>query len=136
MTIGAGVQPVPGPTLPEVSSAARNAWLRNGSLPASRSHATASMSATPGAMRAISSDSWSAIGFPYQRVGVNPRLLALRGVTDRPAVDRHPLPDGRDPRLTQRGAIDREEVGRGQPQFEPAPERRLGMSHHQAAPNR
>ena len=52
--IGAGVQPVPAPTLPDSSSAARKAWLRNGSprRPA-RPTPPASSAATPGAMRAI-----------------------------------------------------------------------------------
>src|SRR5687767_15389009 len=102
MVIGAGVQTVPGPTLPDSSSAARNAWLTNGSPPARRSQAAASICATPGARRAISSVSRSAIGFPDERVGVNPGLLALGGVTDGPAVDRHGLAGAGDPAAAER----------------------------------
>src|SRR5688572_21382249 len=110
MVIGAGVQPVPGPTLPDSSSADRNAWLTNGSPPARRSQAAASICATPGDRRAISSVSRSAIGFPYQRVGVNPRLLALGSAADRPAVDRHPLAGRGDPAPAKRSTVDGKEI--------------------------
>src|SRR5687768_15428796 len=124
MMIGAGVQPVPGPTLPDSSSAARNAWLRNGSPPASRSQTAGSMWATPGARRAISSVSRSAIGFPDKSVGVNPRLLALRGVADRPAVDRYSLAGAGDPSAAKRSPVDREEIRRRELQRQPPLQRR------------
>src|SRR6188768_2041696 len=58
---GAGVQPVPGPTLFECSTASRKAWLTKGCGPATASHEAASIALTPGAIRARTSDSRSAI---------------------------------------------------------------------------
>src|SRR6185369_15658069 len=112
MRIGAGVQPVPGPTLPESSRADRNAWLTNGSSPASRSQARALSPATPDATLATNSDSRSAIAFPNERIGLNLGLPALLGSPDRPAINGHLLPGALDPRLAERRAFDGEELRR------------------------
>lgn len=53
MTIGVGDQPVPAPTLPESSSAAKKAWLTKGLAEAlSASHCPASKTETPEAISA------------------------------------------------------------------------------------
>src|SRR6476661_10455590 len=111
--MGAGVQPVPGPTLPESSSAARKAWLRNGSPLTSRSQAKAFRPETPDAIFAMTSVSRSAIAFPDEGVGMNRGLRALFRGADRPAVDGHVLAKACDPRLTERGAVDGNELGVG-----------------------
>ena len=57
-TSGTGSQPVPGPTLPESSSAARNACRMNGfAAPASASHSSAGKAPTDGATRTVRSTS-------------------------------------------------------------------------------
>src|SRR5688572_14158439 len=115
-TIGAGVQPVPSPTLPDSSSAVRRAWLRKGSAsPASESHWPPSSAAMPGAMRAITWDSRSAIIFPNSGVGVNLGLPPLAGAAHGPTVDRHPPARALDPRLAERGDLDGNEVWVRQP---------------------
>src|SRR5947209_526433 len=69
MRMGAGVQPVPRPTLFDSSRADRNAWLTNGSPPARRSQALAFRFETPEAILATISDSRSAMvsaGYPMR----------------------------------------------------------------------
>src|SRR5436305_10387723 len=69
MRMGAGVQPVPRPTLFDSSTADRNAWLTNGSPPARRSQALAFRFETPEAILAMMSDSRSAMlsaGYPMR----------------------------------------------------------------------
>src|SRR3954471_11138224 len=121
--IGAGVQPVPGPTLPESSSADRKAWLTKGSPPARRSQAPALRPDTPEAILAMTSDSWSAIGFPDERIGMNRRLRALRQRADRPAIDRHPAASLRFPLFTELVFIHGNELGIGEPHRQPSPPR-------------
>src|SRR5690242_8643852 len=96
--IGEGVQPVPVPTLPESSSAERNAWLRKGSPALNRSQAAALSPETPDAILAKISGSRSAIGFPDGRVGMNRRLRAPGCAPHGPAVNGHALAKLRDPR--------------------------------------
>src|SRR3954468_2951811 len=135
MRIGAGDQPVPGPTLPESSSADRKAWLRKGSPPASESQAAGSSAETPDPIRARTSDSRSAIGFPDECIGMNRALRALLWGADGPAVDRHPAARPLAPRLAERSAIHGEEVRLGKPQGYSALEGGQIVADDQPAPN-
>src|SRR3954471_22988902 len=121
--IGAGVQPVPGPTLPESSSADRNAWLTNGSPGASRSQARPFRPATPDAILAMMSVSRSAIAFPDECVGLNLGLRALRRGADGPAIDGHMLADACDPGPAQTFSVHREELGRRRDEGKPTLDR-------------
>src|SRR5262245_40361881 len=135
MRMVAGVQPVPLPTLPDFSSAARKACLRNGSSPASRSQATALRPLTPPASFATTSVSRSAIGFPDKIVGVNLCLRSLLGRSDGPAVDRHALANPCDPRLCKGRALNRDEIGIGEPQRGASLYRREPVADHQPSPD-
>ena len=64
---GAGVQPVPGPTLPDSSNVDRKAWLRNGSPSTSTSHSAVGIAPIEGAISAVSGDSRSAIPIRWVR---------------------------------------------------------------------
>src|SRR5947209_3801315 len=133
--IGAGVQPVPGPTLPESSSADRKPWLTNGSLPTSRSQARGFNPETPEAILAMISVSWSAIAFPDEGVGMNRGLRALRGSADRPGINRHAIPDARNPRNTHTCPMNSDELRRDQSHGQPALEERHAFAEHQASNN-
>src|SRR4051794_10582453 len=113
--IGAGVQPVPGPTLPESSSAERKAWLRNGSPAASGSHDRAYRRETPDAILARTSVSRSAIAFPDDGIGLNRALRPLFGRVDRPAVNRQSVAELCDPWLSERGTVHGNELRIGNP---------------------
>src|SRR4051812_37062837 len=109
----AGVQPVPGPTLCESSSAERKPWLTNGLPSPSRSHARALRPETPEAILAMISDSRSAIAFPDERVGLNLGLRPLGPGADRPAVDRPCLSGSPNPGPAECRIFDEEEIRLG-----------------------
>src|SRR4051794_18465905 len=133
--MGAGVQPVPGPTLHESSSTDRKAWLTNGSSAPSRSQARPLSPETPEAILAMTSDSRSAIGFPDESVGLNLGLRALLRGADRPAVNGHSAADARNPRLAERGCFDGDELGIRKPHGDTTPRRRQGGADPAPAPN-
>src|SRR6476661_3803462 len=132
--MGAGVQPVPGPTLPESSSAARKAWLRNGSPLTSRSQAKAFRPETPDAIFAMTSVSRSAIAFPNEGVGMNRALRALFRGADRPAVDGHALAEARNPGLAERCPVNGEEIPLCKPECHASPEWRSVVPDDDSAP--
>src|SRR6185503_3901274 len=81
------------------------------------------------------SPSWSAIALPDERVGLNLRLRALLLRADGPAIDRPSLPQARNPWLRQRGPVNREEGGIGEPDSSPAAEGGEAVPNDQSAAN-
>jgi hypothetical protein len=63
----------------------------------------------------------SAIGFPDEGIGLNRCLRALGRRADRPRIDRHSLPDARNPGSAQTFMIDGEELRRGYRNRQPPP---------------
>jgi hypothetical protein len=66
---------------------------------------------------------------------MNRRLRALLGRADRPAVDRHALPDAGHPRLAESAPFHRDEFRIGQPHRRLAADRRQDVADHEAPPN-
>src|SRR4051794_40025524 len=133
--MGAGVQPVPGPTLHESSSTDRKAWLTNGSSAPSRSQARPLSPETPEAILAMTSDSRSAIGFPDEGVGLNLGLRALLRGADRPGVDGHSAAEARNPGLAERGRFDGDELGIRKPHGDTTPRAPQAVADNQPAPD-